>query len=430
MRWKGMAAWYLAGVLAAGSVQAKTVEIADLRELAHYAGQSGHTVRMQPGVYRLDQLIPLEEIAQRRDHRQWHFLEFSGSGNVFELTDVTIEVDTALRAALRAPQHNPEFVVSGDNNLLRGLTITNRGDGASRGGNVLSVHGDGNTLREVTLHVRGSSPYGYGDLFGKGGGAVIGHRKHSGLQITGDNTRLIGCRIEMRSFGHGIYLQGATNTHLEDCHVQGEMRATDAMLAETSGPAYDVDFRSVYRNREGHHRVLPGYKKSLAEDGFRTYSGSRGVTLVNCTAKHMRAGFELRGDTEVRIENCAAIANERGFWVGDGAVIKNSRGDAKYGPLLFLEGQDASVELQLMPAESEWKVHALATLHGAGHSVSFTPWKGLERSRPVPIKLGFAQPGAGEGMSPYAERPARRIQLDNRTQMPLIVGDRADHAGR
>ncbi len=426
MRIGRIAALCMAGVLTAGVVHAETVEITSLNELAHYAGQSGHTVRMEPGVYRLADFIPLAKLAQRRDDRQWHFLEFSGSDNFFDLRGVTIEVDTALRAALRAPQHNPEFLVSGDNNVLRGLTITNLGDGTSRSGNVLSVHGDGNTLRDVTLHVRGSSPYGYGDLFGKGGRAVIGHRKHSGLQITGDNTRLIGCRIEMRSFGHGFYVQGATNTYFEGCHVQGEMRSTDAMLAETSGPAYDVDFRSVYRNRQGEHRVAPGYKKSLAEDGFRTYAGSRGVTFIRCTAKNMRAAFELRGDAQVHIEDSTAIGNERGFWVGDGAVIKNSRGDAKYGPLLFLEGKDASVELELMPAESEWKVHALATINGTGHTVSIAPWKGRERSRPVPIKLGFAQPGGGEGMSPYVERAARRIELDNRTQMPVIVGDRVE----
>lgn len=425
MRREWIAPLCIAGALTAGLVRAETVEIAGLKELAHYAGQSGRTVRMEPGVYRLDEFIPLGQIAERRNERRWQFIEFSGSDNVFDLTDVTIEVDTALRAALRAPQHNPEFLISGDNNVLRGLTITNLGAGTSRGGNVLSVHGDGNTLRDVTLHVRGSSPYGYGDLFGKGGRGVIGHRKHSGLQVAGDNTRLIGCRIEMRSFGHGFYVQGATNTYFEDCHVLGEMRSTDAMLAETSGPAYDVDFRSVYRNREGEHRVAPGYKKSLAEDGFRTYSGSRGVTFIRCTAKNMRAGFELRGDAQVRIADSAAVGNERGFWVGDGAVIENSRGDAKYGPLLFLEGKDASVELELMPAESEWKVHSLAVIYGTGHKVSIAPWKGRERTRPVPIKVGFAPPGGGEGMSPYAERPALRIELDNRTQMPVIVGDRA-----
>jgi hypothetical protein len=40
--------------------------------------------------------------------------------------------------------------------------------------------------------------------------------------------------------------------------------------------------------------------------------------------------------------------------------------------------------------------------------------------------VGFAQPGGGEAMSPYSERAARQIRLDNRTQMPVVVGDRVD----
>ena len=140
----------------------------------------------------------------------------------------------------------------------------------------------------------------------------------------------------------------------------------------------------------------------------------------------MRAGFELRGDAQVHIEDGAAVGNERGFWVGDGAVIKNSRGDARYGPLLFLEGQNATVELALMPPESDYQVHALATIHGTGHTVSLVPWQGHERRRPLPIKVGFAQPGGGEAMSPYSERAARQIRLGNRTQMPVVIGDRVE----
>jgi hypothetical protein len=419
------AALCMVWMLAAGAdaAQREVVEIDSLEQLTELAGKSGNTVRMKPGVYRLIDHIPLRQIAERTKAARWHFLEFSGNDNAFDLTDVTIEVDTRLRAALRAPIHNPEFLVSGANNVLSGLTVTNLGDGTSSGGSVFSVRGERNTLRDVTLHVRGSSPYGYGDLFGKGGGAVIGHRKHSGLQVTGDHTRLIGCRIYMRSFGHGFYVQGATDVHFEDCCVEGEMRSTDDMLSETSGRAYEVGFRSVYRNREGQWRVTPGYMKSLAEDGFRIYENTTDVTLLNCTAKNMRAGFELRGHSRVRIENCAAIGNERGFWVGDQAVIRNSRGDAQFGPLLFLEGSNASVDLELMPAESPMKVHALATIYGVGHEVTLRPWKGEQRSHPLPIKIGFAPPGGGEGMSPYSERPARNIELQNQTNMPVIGGD-------
>lgn len=407
------------------SASAERIPIESLKELDCYAAKSGNTIEMKPGVYKLVDYISLEEIAQRREASDWHFIEFRGSDNVFDLTGVTIEVDTTLRSALRAPVHNPEFLVSGDGNVIKGVTITNIGEGTSSGGNILSIRGDGNTLHEATFHVRGSKPYGYGDLMGKGGRGLMGLRKHSGVQITGNKTRVIGSRLYMQSFGHGFYIQnGATDTQLEDCYVEGEMRRTDDMLAETSGPLCELGFRMVYRNRKGERRIAPGYMKSLAEDAFRTYAGVRGVTLINCTSKNMRAGYELRNSSPV-LENCVAIGNERGFWVGDNAVIRDSRGDAKYGPLLFLEGSNAMVDLALMPAESQVNVHALATIHGKGHKVTIKPWKGQQRGEPVPIRLGFSQPSAGEGMSPYGKKPAVNIHLENETHMPVIISDHA-----
>jgi hypothetical protein len=397
-----------------------------LSELAEAAGRSGQTIRMQPGVYPLTDHLPLNSMAGRRARKEFQFLTFSGSSNIFELRGVLIEVDTALRGALRPPIHTSEFVVSGDGNVIRGLTIVNVGNGTSPGGALLEVSGRGNTLRDCTFHVRGSNPYGYGDLFGKGGGSVISHRKHSGVLVTGDGTSVLGCRLFMRSFGHGFFVQkDAADVLFEDCLVEGSMRSTDAMLAETSGPAFDVDFRTVMRNRDGEHRVTPGYMKSLSEDGFRTYGQHENLTFRNCTARNMRGGFELRTKTGVRLENCAAYGCERGFWISSDAVVRDCRGDAQYGPLLFLEGDNARVNVALDPAESANKVHALATLHGTGHRVTITPAGGGERKRPLPILLGYRQPGAGEGMSPISEGAARDVTLINQTTMPIKISPRA-----
>ncbi len=395
------------------------IGISSVEELARHAGRDAQNIRMRPGLYHLSDYITPEKLREMRETRDWHFIDFSGNENMFDLTGVEIEVDTQLRQELRAPTHNPEFIVSGNKNTLKGLTMTNTGDGTSAAGNVLSVSGAENTLQDITLHVRGSYPYGYGDLFGKGGGPIIRHRKHSGIQITGDNARIIGCKIFMRSYGHGFYVQGGENAYFEDCYVEGEMRSTDDMLAETHGPAYDVDFRSVYRNRDGEFRVLPSYMKSLAEDGFRSY-GVDGTTFINCTARNMRGGFELRSEGH-RLENCRAFGNERAFWIGGNSKVKRSRGDAKYGPLLFLEGTGSSVELELLADESDKNVHALATIHGSGHTVSIRPWGG-ERRDALPIRVAFSQPGGGEGMSPYGQNEARDLILENMTSMPVVIG--------
>ena len=401
------------------------VEISSLRQLAEYGVQSGNIVTMEPGVYQLIDYLPLESMDERRENEDFSFITFSGSDNVFKLDGVTIEVDTRLRSSLRPPIHSSEFVVSGDHNEIQGLTITNIGEGTSPGGALLSIAGDGNTLRDCTFHVRGSFPYGYGDLFGKGGRSVISHRKHSGMLVTGSDSRIIGCKLFMRSFGHGYFVQGGENQLFEDCYIEGEMRSTDDMLDETSGPAFDAEFRTIYRNRQGNSRVLPGYMKSLAEDGFRMYGQIEKLTFKNCVSKNMRAGFELRTDGGVHLENCTAIGNERGFWVAGNAEVRNSKGDAQYGPLLFLEGDNASVELELIPTESAMTVHALATVHGAGHQVTIAAAQDKDLQRPLPILVGYSQPGGGEAMSPYGQRTTTDLILRNETLMPVIIGTEA-----
>ncbi len=81
------------------AVHGKDVEIASLRELAHYAGQSGNAVTMKPGVYRMIDFIPIASLAERRQRNELAYLTFSGNDNVFTLAGVTIEFDTALRRA-------------------------------------------------------------------------------------------------------------------------------------------------------------------------------------------------------------------------------------------------------------------------------------------------------------------------------------------
>ncbi|MFW5988403.1 MAG: HEAT repeat domain-containing protein, partial [bacterium] len=295
-----------------------------LEELADYASHDNNYIKMKPGVYQLDQHKYVNDLDS--------FFEFTGNENIYDLSNVRIEFDTDLRDKHNPPIHTPEFVMSGNNNTLKGLTIENTGNGTSSGGNVLSILGNDNRVENVTLHVQGSFPYGYGDLLGKGGNPLVSLQKHSGMRIAGDNNRILNGEIYMRSFGHGFYIQdGASNTYFENCYVEGQMRATDKMLLEESGPAYEVDFSSVWRNREGTNKILPGYMKSLSEDGFRTYGGTGKITFINCKAKNMRAGWELRTGNAY-LENCESTGNERGFWIGENSTVVKSRGDARYGP--------------------------------------------------------------------------------------------------
>lgn len=422
MKLKSLCAASLAFVCFCFSASAadNAVTISTLAELTQATARSGQTVTMKPGVYRLIDYIPLSAIPERRKQKQWQFLTFSGSNNVFHLDGVIIEADTALRGALRAPIHTDEFLIKGSGNTLTGLTITNLGDGKALGGAVIGVTGRGNTLRDCTVHVQGSAPYGYGDLFGKGG------FKHSGVHITGSGTRLIGCKVFTKAFGHAFYLQENCNdVTFENCHAEGVMRRTDEMLAETSGMAFERKFMGEVKNRSGTTRIQPGYMKALSEDGFRTYTTHQNLRFINCTAKNMRGGFELRTKTAPRLENCTATGCERAFWISTGAVVVNCRGDAQFGPLLFAEGDNATVELELLPAESKFNVHALALIYGKGNKVTIKPSPEGQRRSPLPIMIGYVPPTMGDGAGPIPERDARDTRLRNETTMPVVIGAKA-----
>ena len=368
------------------------VTVSSLAELAQAAARSDQSVKMKPGVYRVRDFLPPEALSERRKRGEFHYFTFSGSGNTFDLSGVTIELDTTLRNSLRPPIHTDEFLISGSRNTVRGLTLRHTGTTASFAGAALGITGTGNTVRDCTLHVSGSAPYGYGDLFGKGG------YKKSGIHITGHGTRLLGCRVFMRSLGHGIYLQeDCADCRIEGCLVEGVMRSTDGILAEKTGFAFDKGFRMVMRNRSGDDLIQPGYMKALGEDAFRTYGQHRNLVVKNCTAKNMRGGFELRTKTAPRIENSSAYGCERGFWVSDGAVITGCKGDTRHGPLLYVEGDNATVEVALLPDVSDKvTVHAVAAIYGKGNKVTIKPASNKERSPALPLLLGFGPPGMGE----------------------------------
>ena len=407
------------------AAQSKKVTFSSLKELAEYAGKSGYTISMKPGKYALNDFLTPDSIAAKKARKDYAYINFSGNGNVFLLDGVQVEVDTEIRNALKPPTHTSEFYITGNNNTIQGLKITCINNGTSPGGALLSIHGSGTTLRNFEALVRGSFPYGYGDLFGKGGPDVIRHQKHSGVQITGNDTKLYNCKLVMRSFGHGFYMQfKAENIYFENCSVEGEVRSTDDVLKETSGPAFDVAFRTWTQNREGKYIVTPGYMKSLCEDAFRTYGPIKNVTFKNCTAKNTRAGFELRGSPGNRIENCQVIGVERGYWVGDGAIVENCKGDATYGPLLFVEGSGVKVELTVQPAITDRLVHALATIQGKDNYVVLKKGNG-KSTKALPILVGYTHPEHGEAMSPYGEAPAENLSLKNETDMPVVVGEKA-----
>ncbi|MEL0651066.1 leucine-rich repeat domain-containing protein [Algibacter sp. TI.3.09] len=404
--------------------------ITSVAELAAAAGNSNQNIVMAPGVYQMEDYLTPEVIENTvPDANNRHaMIEFSGSNNNFDLTGVTIEINSELLNDYGT--RIIELYVTGDFVNIKGLTVTDIGNSApsSPGMQSVTIAGENNIMEDVTLNINGSYPYGYGDLLGKGDGNLVSLRKHSGLLVEGLNITIKGCSIYSQAFGHLFFIQGGRNVLFEDCHAESTTRTTDDMLAETSGPAFDRDFAAVYTNYEGNKVITPGYTKSLSEVGYRSY-GAGGVdghttgaiTLINCVAKNTRSGFAFtRYGGDVLMQNCEATGCEAGYQVEE-VTIENSRGDAVNGPLLYLNGGASTVELALMENVATTTLHAIATIGGNNHNVTLKKWNDVTRSQVHSILLGATRPSGANPFSPLGSTSTSGTVLNTCTDMPVEI---------
>lgn len=432
-------------------IEEDVVVISSLEELRDYASKDNGNIKMEPGTYTIDDASYFKIIAAPRyddtndeipdgTYNISTLFHFSGNNNVFDLTGVKIKVDTSIYPEIDNDGKINEVFITGNGNTIKGLEFRNLGDGYSAAYTdsssaiMLTVTGEDITLEDVSLYVVGSYPYGYGFLLGKGGGGVaVDLHKHSSLLLAGINTKLLRCNVITRAFGHGIVMQGAVNTHIEDCYVEGEMRNTNDMLAETSGPAYETGFYSDYAPGT----IQPNQMIALAEDGVRTYATgplsphkNSNVTVLNTTVKNMRGGFDLvAGSGDRTIKGCTAIGCQtQGFSGGSGITITDSKGDAQYGPLLsfwYTSGKNGVVELELMNTESDYPPTRLAEINGTGHNIILTNYENKARETPLPIVFGASFWGDTRTYRYPAEDPdthagAWNVGLVNETKMPIV----------
>ncbi|WP_430933835.1 SGNH/GDSL hydrolase family protein [Saccharicrinis sp. 156] len=425
-----------------------TVFIQSLEELANYAVKSNVLVKMKPGEYTLCST----KISQHSTFKQYKkgldstdfviasLIHFSGNNSSYYLSGVTISIDTKFHKKFGNKAKRIEFaevLVSGSHNYIEGLKARDLGDDVpAHRVQMLRINGDNNIISKADLFVHGSTPYGYGHLLGKGRNALVPLHKHSVLLVEGMNTKLLKCKVVTHAYGHGIFMQGAVNTLLKDCYVEGKMRPTNEMLAETSGLAFDVDFKSDYPPG----KIMPDEMKALSEDGIRTYPKgglherrTQGVTVINCTVKNMRSGFDLSANLPpTKVVGSTVIGcQEKGFSIGTNGVIENCKGDAMYGPLITFITKDiknCKVDLELVDTVSQFQVHRLAEINGSGHQISIRNHKGRIRKVKVPIVFGesfwadvhqYRKPGSPLGT--YAG--ANNITLVNKTEMPVIFNE-------
>lgn len=367
---------------ARATAAANVVVIASLDELRAYAAKDGVKVRLKPGVYRLDRAT------------EHHFIRFTGHDSHFDLRGVTLQIDNRLfrQFGVRAGPDGFYCVIDlvGDRIVFEGLATENVGDvpGIGSRNKIINVSGSDVTVRDVVVTTSGSSPWGYGSLYGISGGDV---RKMNGIRVgaPAKNVKLIGCRVHMRAMGHAIFVQGAEGTLIQDCHVDGLLKPTKTILAEKSGYAFDRKFLANGRDyiegvkvgAEG--QILPDEMIALSEDGIRMYdrggpdrTPTGSTTIVDCTVTRMRrgicTGLGPAADTVINCEARECVA--AGFNVGSGDTLENCRADAKFSEALclpYMASRAAKVDLEILDSREGLPSAntVIAVINGRGHDV-------------------------------------------------------------
>jgi hypothetical protein len=398
-------------------------------ELRGYAGESNVKIKLKPGTYRIDNALFR------------YFMEFTGSNTHWDLKGVKLQVDTRLFRQFGVAPNGGEALIycvlglSGTNMTMEGLEVETFGHqpGIASRNKIFNITGTGIILRHVDVRTEGSSPWGYGSLYGISGGDV---RKMNGIRVgwPAKDVLLISCRVHMRAMGHAIFVQGAENTMIEDCHVDGLLRTTNEILAEKSGYAFDKKF--IARNKgyvEGvivgeDGRILPGEMVSLSEDGIRIYPQTSagkitGATIIkDCTVTNMRrgicTGLNAIGDRVINCKVTNAVAS--GFNVGANDTLINCRADAKYAEALslaYVQAQNASVDLEILDSRNGMANSMLAKINGQHHQVTLHTANPAFIPQNMTIELATKN---GYGGPRNGSARARGIQLANHTPARVI----------
>ena len=428
------------------SIYAQT-KVETLAELVPYLSQDNANVVLKEGTY----TITVNNIKNGTfkshttidDHEALVLLLFSGNNSVYDFTGVTVNVETEVLTAFQEYNEFYELQVVGNNNVIKNLTLVDVGsvyDHPTRRACNVVMDGAGNRIEGLHLSTKGSYPYGYGETFGKGGNNVINHFKHSAFLIRGYKNHAKNCTIIHRSYGHAMFMQAADEPLIEGCYIEGTMRSTDDMLAET-GTGSDGD-KAGFMTYFG-YKLPTGYMMSLGEGGIRAYNGgetiidgvvyNRGTsnpTIINCTVKNMRAGVTLTHATGKKyVSGTTTIGCERGFCIGTGDIV-DSYADIQYGPALgvdYVTDSGTDADITLLPYEGKsynGSGHA-AIIIGSDHKIT------LRSAVPNPDQNLKIQVGGDNRTIGLLKRDenysASHIKLNNLTEYPVVLDENSNN---
>ncbi|MDP0490984.1 MAG: right-handed parallel beta-helix repeat-containing protein [Verrucomicrobiota bacterium JB023] len=433
------------------------VEVSSLEELREAAGRSHQDVVMADGTY------TVKDISDRGVA-----FHFSGAGNVFDFSGVTFEVPLETLdqlAEVGRRSRRSTFFVTGNEVVIKGGTIINtyKNDPGEQidfgsynqdednfpavGMTEMQIRGDDCKVIGTKLVVRGSYPYGYGNMYGIGSSPAVPLRKHNALLVKGDRVLIDGCEVRMEAFGHAIFVQGGDDILVKNCYVEGGVRPSNDFHEENDKGdlARKFDHEIQWPKEVKGLKVPRDHMINLVEDGIRAYGGTGRMVVEDCRVVRTRGGIKLYMAKEGIIRNSEVIdCVIQGFSVPSGGVIENCRGNAAYGPLLYIHMdhyRNQKVDIEVIPAPHGIGDHPLAALKGRDHSIIFTSAEGdgAQLERPIivgyPLRFDYLSknyPKVPKGMEKLFARyapekyQARRMEIVNRTKHPVVLSKLAE----
>ena len=358
------------------SLRAQTI-VSSLAELQNAVLLNDQTIVLTPGQYNI-QSLPSNS----------RFFHCSGSNNTIDLRGVYIEfpVDAT------SDQH---FLLTGSNNTLKGGVFENtyadgteeitdyvkynndRNKFANGGDPHIVIQGDGNSVIGTKMTVRGSFPYGYGSIYGINNNNQFGLSKRGGIAVQGTNAVIDSCELQMRAFGHAIYIQSPSNhTIIRNTTIVGDLRLGSELLAETDPTSLPSrsNFMDFSEDHENPDPIDPNRGISLCEDGIRLYNNGGSMEVENCRVEKMRGGIRgYLGSGTTVINSTAIDCESTNFNLPNGGSITNSYGNFSYCPLsdYRLGRSNTNVELTIIPSPHASGSHNLLDLEGNNHTAVF-----------------------------------------------------------
>jgi len=405
--------------------------VKSISDLKAYANKDNINIKLEPGNY---QIADAENI---------RFLKFTGNNCHFDLRGVRFMVDVNLFSRTDLAVSNDgntmycAIEIAGNHVVFEGLYIETYGDkpGKQSKNKIFNIVGSDVSLKNVEIRTAGSSPWGYGYLYGISQNNIV--RKMNGIRVgyPAKNVKVIGCQVHMRAMGHAIFIQGAENTLVEDCQVDGLLRTTDEILAEKSGFCFD---KKYHAHKGGYiegtmvgddGKILPGEIISLSEDGIRVYTAYKdhptiNTTIKDCTVFQMRrgicTGLNSTGDKVINCRSVNCVAT--GFNVGHNDTLINCFADAKYAEAFcapYLDAENAYVEMEILDSRNGMANNLLAKINGTAHQIEIKTSNPRFIPEDFVIKLSTYEGYGG----PWDKRPthATNINLNNYTQAKVIL---------